>query len=176
MMPSRPCPPPSRNDFRPAGEVLHAELTSRPVFIPVPRGSRRSAQGRGVRYERKAQNYLTELTDYYIQSPWFKFYSRGAARALYCCPDGLLVNPSRGVITIVEIKLKHTADAWWQVRNLYEPVVRHFFQTPAFDWRYAFCEVVKFLDPSTTFPEDYSMVPDPDTIVPNRWGVHVWRP
>lgn len=91
----------------------------------------------------------------------------------WCQTDGLLIQPQGGLITIVEIKYQHTPDAWFQLRELYEPVVRRAFG-PA--WEVALLEVVKWYDPSTFFPERHLMCADPLHPPIGSIGVHIWAP
>jgi hypothetical protein len=80
----------------------------------------------------------------------------------------------KGTVTIVEIKLKHTAHAWWQVRELYEPVVKHLFNNGKVHWAFAACEVVKWYDSDTVFPENLLLTPAIENIPPGHFGLHIW--
>jgi hypothetical protein len=73
----------------------------------------------------------------------------------------------------VEIKYQHTADAWFQLRELYSPVVAQALG-PA--WRLALLEVVKWFDPAAFFPERIALCPDPLQPPVGRIGVHIWCP
>ena len=91
----------------------------------------------------------------------------------WCQTDGLFAHPLEGLIVVVEIKYQHTPDAWFQLRELYEPVVRKAFG-PA--WTVALLEVVKWYDPSTFFPERHFMCADPLRPPTGGIGVHIWAP
>lgn len=167
------CPPPRR--FRPAGEILSATFVAPPPFV-VPHRTRNQARANGVRYEKKARSYLQEVfPDAIVLGPWIKFHSRGKAKALYCQPDALILDIRAGSITVIEIKLKHTSDAWWQVRRLYLPLVQFIFGE---DWNYISVEVVKWFDPHTKFPERVKFVDPADhlpRLAPSTFHVQIWN-
>lgn len=96
-------------------------------------------------------------------------------KAYYCQPDGLDFDFDKGLITIVEFKLQHTSNAWWQTRELYEPVVRKIF--PSSLWEIAIVEIVKWFDPDAAFPERYNFVKDLSfsTVKPNEFHLHIWN-
>lgn len=112
--------------------------------------------------------------DFYVPSPWFIFKEVGIDRPRWCQPDGLLILPYTGQVTIVECKLQHTVDAWWQLKWLYMPVIVKAF--PHDLWNYGLCEVVKWYDPATTFPEKVKMRPTLESVRPNEFGVHILKP
>jgi len=70
-----------------------------------------------------------------------------------CQPDALLLFKS-GAVLIVEVKLTHTANAWWQLRKLYEPVVKALtnHSHPVY-----VVEICKSGDPLISFPEKVKM-------------------
>lgn len=163
---------PPRN-FKPAGivEWVQHSPTPPPFIKPTRRRGRRAA---GERYERKIQKELCiHYEDFYVPSPWFKFGELGVQRARWCQPDGLLFQPLYSTITIIEVKLQHTSDAWWQMKQLYYPVLAKAF-TPDI-WRYNFCEIVKWHDPAVAFPENYRLVPDPLALGVNQVGCHIMK-
>ena len=108
----------------------------------------------------------------YVPSPWFQFRSAGNPKAYWCQPDGLILNFPRSHITIIEVKLSHTSDAWWQTRKLYEPVVRFRFGT---FWTYSIVEVVHWFNPDVAFPERFRFADKPDDVAVNAFAVHIWR-
>jgi len=169
MYQSNLCPPP--NNFRPAGEFEHAELAlTAPPFIRNVR--RRGRRAQGLKYERKGHEHFEKLfPQSYVPGPWFRLWPFRTAHPLWCQPDGLLLDLRASRITIIEFKLKHTSDAWWQTRKLYEPVVRYVFGP---DWNYSICEVVRWFDPDTAFPERFSFTKDPFAVPTGRLAVHLW--
>lgn len=165
-------PPPAPQGFRPAGRVLSA------AFSLPPEIRRKRYTGRrleGIRYERRVQEHLGNLYgDRYLDSPWLRFFPAGdGARWRWCQPDGILLDPERGRITVVEVKYQHTSDAWWQVRHLYLPVLQAMF--PPALWEFDFCEVVKWYDPATPFPERTVLAQEVCMRHPS-FKIHIWRP
>lgn len=145
---------------------------SEPSFINHRRRSR-GKRAAGLAYEKKAKAYLETLTPHFHPGPWLQFRSADNRAWRWCQPDGLIVDLPQGLITIVEIKLQHTSDAWWQVRQLYAPVLRALFGSDLFD--FAALEVVKWFDPATRFPEHFERVPDPLSFASrDAFGVHIY--
>mgnify|MGYP007100099903 CR=1 FL=1 len=155
--------------FSPAGQVTFAYLATAPSFTKTRRSS---AQKQGIRYEREAQAYLSGLYGLdYVPSPWIRFESAGRMR--FCQPDGLLFQPEKGRITIVEVKYQHTPLAWWQLLQLYAPVVARLF--PKQLWTLDVCEVVKWYDPSITFPVRPVLAAQVHMPI-ELFKVHIYRP
>ncbi len=169
-MSSNLCPPPAH--LRLATSVSWAELASgAPHAVPRARGS--SARSAGIRYERKAQAHLQDAFPlHYASGPWLRYRNRNEQNLRWCQPDGLLVDFAHSLITIVEIKLRHTSDAWWQIRRLYEPVLRRLFD--GFGLDFAALEFVRWYDPHTSFPEAHRLVRDPQRLSAGEFGVHIW--
>lgn len=160
--------PPPR--FSPAGLVERAYVSPEPPpFIRVKRYTGRRADG--VRYEKKVQRHLQELfPETYLPSPWLHFRSEGKWR--WCQPDGLLFDVERGRIVCVEVKYSHTAQAWWQTRQLYIPVLQKIFPTDL--WSFEVCEVVRWYDPAVVFPEPLILSAEVDQ-VGKGFRVHICR-
>ena len=162
--------PPAPQGFKPAGRVLTAS------FSPAPHLRKKRYTGRrleGVRYEKKVHEHLSMLfPDTYVQSPWLKFFPAGGCWR-WCQPDALVVDTKRGRITIVEVKYQHTSDAWFQVKQLYLPVLQSIF--PPHLWEYDFCEVVKWYDPDTVFPEPVVLAHEVD-MRHKHFKVHIYKP
>lgn len=162
-------PPPAPTAFKPAGRVLSANFSTPPA-IRKRRYTGRRLQG--IRYEKRVHEYLYSLYgEQYISNPWIKFFAGGSWR--WCQPDGLIFFPEAGRITIVEVKYQHTSDAWWQVRQLYQPVLASMF--PEKLWHFDACEVVKWYDPATLFPERIVLAQEVGMKHP-AFKVHIWRP
>lgn len=167
------CAPPSW--FRGVEGVRSAWPDSGGPFGRTPaRLSGTHAQRAGKRYERKAIAYLQErLGTAFLPSPWYKFKdSKGALR--WCQPDGVLLTPELALI--FEIKIGFTSAAWWQLRKLYEPVIRAAYQPP----RIGVLVMCKSFDPAVPFPEVYRVLPAIPS-PPSGWdctvtGVVQWRP
>lgn len=171
------CPPPRR--FRPAGNIIEAEFASCPPFAK-PKKTKNKARADGLRYERKVHDHLADrFEDTCVLGPWIKFLSKNnpkrRGKPLYCQPDALLVDLKRGEITVVEIKLKHTSDAWWQVKQLYTPLVSFIFGE---GFTYRAIEITKWFDADTKFPERFEFL-DNLSQIPSRpastFHVHIWN-
>lgn len=167
---SLPCPllrPTKRYQFREMPDWARP-IREPPFPLLQPRTP---AQKLGARYERKVHWRLTQLYELaYLPSEWFMYHSRGRIR--YCQVDALLFLPDRQVIVLIECKYNHTADAYWQLENVYVPVLRCFLG-PANPWQIATCEVVKWFDPSTSFPTRVSLCSDLGVAKVGAFNVHI---
>lgn len=171
------CAPPSW--FRGVEGVLSAWPDSGGPFGGTPaRIKGTAAQRAGKRYERKALRFLSGLYgSCFVPQPWYKYQTKRDAPLRWCQPDGVLFTPS-GVV-IFEIKVNFTSNAWWQLRKLYEPVVRVASRVE----RIAVCVVCKSFDPAVPFPEGY-LATNPRkfaALLPQEWdctvtGVIQWTP
>ena len=166
------CQPP--RNFEPAGTVLWAEIhVNPPPFLNGVHERPRGLKAKGLRYEANGQKYLLQrYPDKYVPSPWLRFESAHNVASRWCQPDGLLLDIRALRLTIVEFKFKHTSNAWWQTRHLYEPVVRSLFPLIR-DVR--ICEVVRFLDPATPFPETFNYAASIEDVARGGFGVHIWK-
>jgi hypothetical protein len=170
----RSLPPPN---FRPAGDVTFAEVAKEPpsftkAYSPKAKGSRAA----GLSYERKARKLLEELHGRDgLSGPWLRFASKQNARLTFCQPDFVVIDRYLLRCTVFEIKLKHTSDAWWQVRQLYIPVLRALLP-PSFTFHAV--ELVKWFDPHTSFPETFRYLDALDAgrlaSLGDEFHVHIW--
>ena len=168
----RLCPPPHR--FRPAVNVSHAEWGEQPSFIKdASKHRNKGKRADGVNYEKKVHKYLEPMFgDHYIKSPWFHFISNG--RKADCQADALLTHIP-GTLVIVEVKLSHTSNAWWQTTQLYQPVVEKLFEGKGIN-HIRHLEVVKWFDPAVPFPQKFNFADDPTKITgPHDYNVHIWN-
>ncbi len=162
------CRPP--RNFSPAGNI--SEVQWAPGYSKLIPGTRvRGVRAQGIRYERKAQQHFTGAYSNYVAGPWLRFRS-GASAWRVCQPDGYQLDFRRGLITIFEFKLQHTALAWWQLRHLYEPVTYALLK----NWDVAVLEVTRWFDPHTVFPERFKIIQDVEDVAPGGFFVHIWRP
>ena len=164
-----PVPPPPH--FRPlVGEPRGVQISSRRVS---PAHGSSLAQKAGLRYEAKVHAELLEqFGDRYVQAVPFFFVDNTGRRG--CIPDGLLkVSPSR--TAIIEIKSQHMPDAWWQLRKLYEPVLR----AAGSEREFVLVEICRSFDPATPFPERFdlldSLLPWAETAADGSFGVMKWK-
>lgn len=168
--------PPAPQGFMPARAVQWAVFAHENQSFMRPKYKATGRRLQGIKYETSAQKHISSIAGgTYLQSPWLKFC--GAQGEKWCQPDGLLFDLESGIITIVEMKLQHTTDAWWQLRKLYQPVLEQMF--PRNLWEFRVLEVVKWFDPAVPWPEpihrlehigQHSRIPQFST------GLHIWRP
>lgn len=157
--------------FKPAGEVLSAKLISRPppFIFEHAKQHRSAAQAKGIRYEVRAHHHFSELHGvFYLPSQWYEFNTRDGPR--WCQTDGLIFEPHLGLIVVLEMKYNHSSLSWWQLFELYLPVVRRAFSK---NWTLAGCEIVKWFDPAVKGPAPTRLCRDPLTARSNQWNVHI---
>lgn len=165
--------PPRR--FKPAGVVMWGAYSpTPPPFI----SNKRKYKGRradGIRYEAKVhKTFEAQFGAHYVASPWFRFQELGVDKVRWCQPDALLFDFEKGQITLIECKLQHTADAWWQLRWLYLPVLAKVF--PGNLWKISLIEVVKWYDPAVAFPEEVRLRASVQESKTGEFGVHILKP
>jgi hypothetical protein len=160
--------------FSPPMAVHSARFTPPPEFAVARKKRRSGARRQGQVYEEKVQKYLQfQFEDHYVPSPWIVFSEGASAQRRFCQPDGLLFSLPRRKMTIIEIKLRHTVEAFYQTRLLYLPVLQTMF--PSEIWEIAICEVCKWYDPGEFFPESPQMLRRIEEAQPGRFGVHIWN-
>lgn len=127
---------------------------------------------KGWLYEKKVNDkFIEEFGLFnYIPEQWFKYQAHGD-RLRFCQTDGLLFFPKQFKVSIIEIKYKHTPDAYFQIEDKYVPVVKRLFP----GWTVSVIEVVRWYDPSTTFPVPVHLVDNIANATPGQFGVHIVR-
>jgi hypothetical protein len=141
-----------------------------PPFITNER--RRGRRAAGILYEEAVHEEFTKRYAGYLPSMWFN-YADSRSDAKWCQTDGLIVDPWRGRIVIVEVKLQHTPVAYEQLFYIYLPVLRAVFGGI---YELACCEVVKWFDVATLTARRPSLCADPARAKPSEFNVHIWRP
>lgn len=162
--------------FTPAGEVSQTRwLDDTPAFVRKAQARKVSgAKLAGMKYEKLVHNELAERYDgQYMPGPWIQFQSGTSSVWRPVQPDGLIIDVNLGRITIVEIKLRHTKRAWWQLRQLYQPVVRHAFKSA--DWEIGICEVFKWFHVGERMPEKFQQVVNPGQRTTKEDGFAICR-
>ena len=127
-----------------------------------------------MRYERQVLRHLSLLVlgkeDLTLRpGPWIEFIDRSGKR--WCQPDAFLLSVKNNYCFIYEVKYQHTADAWWQLTQLYAPVL-----AVLYPWmQFGLVEICHWHDPLVKFPEPYDLTDSPFRI-PNgrRVAVHIW--
>jgi hypothetical protein len=112
-----------------------------------PARANSAAQKAGLSFEAKVQAALcSRFGAAYHPAPNVLFRDDSGARL--CVPDGILGRPvSDPLVIVVEIKVQHMPEAWWQLRELYQPVLETIYRDVAL------LEICKVYDPHTPFPE-----------------------
>ncbi len=136
-----------------APNALKAEKKGSAASPGVESASRRA----GKAFEARVQADLAHLLGpRYLPGPWFSFNS-GSNFVRVCQPDGILELP-RSVL-LIEIKLQHTIAAWYQLRQLYQPVVERAFRKPT-----TIVEIFRSGDILSVYPEPVLLIPGKDML------------
>lgn len=131
-----------------------------PPFVPRRLSRKSSAKAAGLRYERKIQSRLSKDHQLFLPHLVFAFHSSyGRER---CIPDGVAISTrDPSLLTIIEIKLRHTEDAWYQLNDLYLPVVRKALP----NHKIQLLEICKFYDPAIKLPGPFTLVYDVEAFI-----------
>jgi hypothetical protein len=170
ILPSRALDMP--RSFRAAGPVTEAQFCkSHPLPNLRSRGNT-AAQKAGKRYEKKAFTYLKDRYGLdVLLHPWIAF-TNGKHERL-CQPDALVIRQPK--VFIIEVKVRHTVDAYWQLARLYAPVVATLFK----NYSVHLIEMTKSFDPDVLFPtpiifsyemDDFLKSPPCEMIGVNQWS------
>lgn len=141
---------------RQAGSVLSASLLWGEAGFP-PSGAQRgksAAQNEGLRFEEKVSQELTLRYEYFLPQVPFRFTTSYGTEK--CILDGMLFKHrslETHEIVLVEMKKRHTADAWFQLRQLYFPVVQKAFPRSSL----RLLEICKQYEPGVRLPEPYKL-------------------
>ena len=140
--------------FHPAGAIFSSSLVDEPGFTQRAERASTIAKRRGVRYEAKALDALSQwalaLTKSAgLRKPWYRF--RDEAGTHLCSPDLVLFVGKQ--IWVFEVKVSHTERAWWQLFRLYLPAVEFAYARSA-----RAIEITKSFDPAVTIPGDHRLV------------------
>ena len=151
-------------------EIMHGV----PPFVKKRR--RRGRKGVGLKYEAKVQKHFVEEFGYeYVPGPWFRYSVRDRPKVVnYAQPDGLLIQPRRGTITIVEIKYSHCSESYFQLVDKYLPLARKLFGSDC--WEFPLVTVVKWYDRDTSYPASIRLRESIDKCNTTEIGVHICRP
>ena len=156
----------TRRYYPPLGRIL----LSRPVAAPpfTTKSTRlKPSFARGLRYEKKVCKALSkEYAAFWRSGCWFQYQAERDKRSRYCQVDGLL---DAACLVVCEVKLRHTPEAYFQLFNLYLPVVQAAY--PGRDL--ALCEVTKWYDSSTEFPCAITLLADLHAARPGDFSVHI---
>lgn len=166
--------------LEPLRDLSHVEIYNGVPGFAQARRRRVGAKGAGLRYEEKVQDILggafARQGLAYLPSPWFKYRRRSAPdRENFAQPDGIAPDVKRGIIFLVEIKIKHTPDSYFQLLDRYVPLLDAFFNSTERLWRIAPIEVCRWYDPLTAYPCKVKMIDQLHLAEPKDLSVHVCR-
>jgi len=134
--------------------------------LTTSKGSNASAR-RGLRFEAKVlslfsatlgRRFVSQLP-FFFQEEMGLDLKRGQRGKIIL--DGLLISPDAKQIAIIEVKLRHSGEAWYQTNQFYKPIVEKAFGR-AFETRVL--EVVQLYDPRVRLPQERAVVSAPDDI------------
>ncbi len=130
-----------------------------------PQSSAGFAQ-RGLRFERKVVKWFeaTYPSRFLAGLPFTFQTSRKRGMAV---PDGLLFSPDWRTCCIVEVKLSHCSDAWWQMEAFYKPIVAEALH----GYRVICLEVCKSYDPWVKLPRPSELLSSVEDVFQAREDV-----
>lgn len=161
-------PPPSYVRYIPQGTIHEAWRSAEIPHSGTSRFRSSAAQKAGSSYEKRVREwaYQHATSDSIEVSPWFCFVDDSHKRH-YCQPDLLLVSPNR--VVVVEVKLRWSLDAWWQLRHLYLPVLEVALRKPIESF-VPLC-ICKSFDPAFPSPEPIALRTDLNVCTPSTLNV-----
>jgi hypothetical protein len=145
-------------------ELLYAHLApliALPKFKP-----RRPGAKAGLIYEAKVLAALRAKPGFIAHLPFC--FNEGEGKK-YAIPDGLLFSRDFSEVCVVEIKIRHTADAYHQLNDFYIPIVHRAFGGAL---RVFGLEICKNYDPLIRLPRPPSHVICTDEAFTIRDGFH----
>lgn len=160
-------PPPS--NFRHWALPIHSVVSTENPYQNVSGNS--AAKRAGLRYERIVQKLLNRIEGY-DESPAYIVTDRQGPRLII--PDGLI--RLGDFVIVVEIKIRHMPEAYWQLEHKYAPAMR-WLNGP---YRRVYTlEIVKSFDPAMpcpVAPRVYSSLSEFLTKPTEGFNVYVWNP
>jgi hypothetical protein len=158
---------------RRAGTVSSASLVwdRAGLASQKPIRGKSAAQNAGLRYEAKVLGRLNLEWETFLPQVPFRFTSDFVSEL--CILDGIIFRPPARELILVEVKSRHTADAWFQLRYLYHPVVSVAFP----GWGIRLLEICKSYEPGVQLPEPYALHRSIGEFIEKgaAFGVVCWR-
>lgn len=130
--------------------VREAVTSAYPLFTAWAYGQKtsglRGARAAGLNYERKVERYIESWRGEreVVKGLPFRFCDRDGWR--FCIPDFLLMDFSRKLCCIVEVKLRHSGTAGLELERLYVPVLAKALK----GWKIQALEICKWYVPGVT--------------------------
>lgn len=157
-------------------DLCDVQVCERPSFAQWR--SAKGKLGKGIRYEAAWHvEAAKRFGDLYVPGVWFK-YRRTSSPSVwsYAQTDGILFDFEKGLVTVFELKFKHTIEAYFQLIDRYIPLVDYWLhaETPGL-WRIAPIEVCFWYDRALAYPTKVRLQADPLAAKPGEFSVHVWK-
>lgn len=129
----------------------------------------------GLKYQKEVQNALCrEFSDSKYRlytNQWFEYFDEYNI-SRFCEMDAFLISPGQKKLYLFEIKYKHSEIAYYQLHNLYMPVIRA--------WKPGITihpiELVRWYDSSTPYPTSITLCRYPLLSSANNFNVKIWNP
>lgn len=136
------------------------------------RAKRTPAQRAGLSYQKRMEKYCASRDGQWIVrcGVWYCFCDVNGRRR-YCQPDILLLDHERKCAVVVEVKLRWTSEAWWQLQRLYIPVLGRALQ----GWTLIPLCITRSFDPAIPVPEEVRFCNDLFDAAPGHFNLLVVR-
>lgn len=156
--------------YLPQGEVQSAWRANEVPYAGA-RSRKSPAQKAGLAYQKRIGKFLLSPSNWVVDSgPWFAFTDSSSSRH-YCQPDFLLLDQGNATCIIVEVKIRWTDAAWWQLERLYVPVLQRVYPHLSL-LRVCVC---RSYDPAIRAPEEVNLCDDLMDAKPGVFNVLVVR-
>jgi hypothetical protein len=130
----------------------------------------RGAKRAGIKYERDFSLMMSNSHPTYFPSQWVHFENETGWH--WCQVDGILALPDAGILLVFECKLKHTYRSFYQLHDLYLPVLQFVFP----HLKLVPITVVRHYDPAIYYPAKVKLMQDlHDYPSANQIGVYLWK-
>lgn len=128
------------------------------INVPRPKGQ---AARLGLRFEKQVLDSLQRnFTDRLATGVPLSFQEATSKNGFYqrpstAIPDGLLLSRDRKILLCIEIKLRHSTDAWFQLNRFYLPILRRAVGNSLI---LRTLEICRYYDPGVRLPETKELV------------------
>jgi hypothetical protein len=142
----------SKKKYKVKRKVQHAWFDVPPPYSGTAhlRGDKRA----GITFETTVGKELLDRGFPIVSDTWIKYKIYSGVKL--CSPDHILIDVRKGIVTVIECKLSHTATAWFQLNHVYMPVLKKLF--PGFTVRGV--EICKNFSNTTRYPKEVKLVHD----------------
>lgn len=152
-----------------ADRVLQAriEFASSAILPRRVAAKQTESTKRGLRFEARVTAALhSAFPARFVSQLPFSFQTNSKrGRAI---PDGILLSQRERAACIIEIKARHTSDAWWQLERFYAPIIRE--ALPGF--RICLLEICGVYDPAVKLPKAAALLERPEDVFETRECFH----